>query len=145
MNDTPHQLDTARADSARGKSAIGLSDVHLTLDGPAGEVNILRGISLDVPAGEALGVVGPSGSGKTTMARRLAETNGLGWLSLDDIAWASENGTPVRLPIDECEPLIAEFAKHLLSSAAGSPWLSAPRRWSPPRHPASPLTWSLHR
>lgn len=48
-------------------SAISLSDVKLTLAGPAGPVNILRGVSLEVPQGAALGVVGPSGSGKTTM------------------------------------------------------------------------------
>ena len=62
MNETPQKLD-----ATRHQTAIGLDDVHLTLDGPAGEVNILRGISLDVPSGEALGLVGPSGSGKTTM------------------------------------------------------------------------------
>ena len=62
MNDTPHNLD-----AARHQTAIGLDDVHLTLEGPAGQVNILRGVSLTVPQGEALGVVGPSGSGKTTM------------------------------------------------------------------------------
>lgn len=37
------------------------------MDGPAGPVNILRGVDLAVNAGTALGVVGPSGSGKTTM------------------------------------------------------------------------------
>jgi putative ABC transport system ATP-binding protein len=47
--------------------AIILDKVHLTLDGPAGPVNILRGVDLAVNAGTALGVVGPSGSGKTTM------------------------------------------------------------------------------
>jgi putative ABC transport system ATP-binding protein len=47
--------------------AIVLDKVHLTLDGPAGPVNILRGVDLTVKAGTALGVVGPSGSGKTTM------------------------------------------------------------------------------
>ena len=41
--------------------------MHLTLEGPAGPVNILRGVDLAVNAGTALGVVGPSGSGKTTM------------------------------------------------------------------------------
>jgi putative ABC transport system ATP-binding protein len=47
--------------------AIALENVHLTLEGPAGPVNILRGVDLNVGAGTALGVVGPSGSGKTTM------------------------------------------------------------------------------
>ena len=47
--------------------AVVLEGVHLTLDGPAGPVNILRGVDLSVPQGLALGVVGPSGSGKTTM------------------------------------------------------------------------------
>jgi putative ABC transport system ATP-binding protein len=44
-----------------------LDKVHLTLEGPAGPVNILRGVDLTVASGTALGVVGPSGSGKTTM------------------------------------------------------------------------------
>ena len=47
--------------------AILLDKVHLTLEGPAGPVNILQGVDLTVEPGTALGVVGPSGSGKTTM------------------------------------------------------------------------------
>ena len=46
--------------------------MHLTLEGPAGPVNILRGVDLNVSAGTALGVVGPSGSGKTTMLMIIA-------------------------------------------------------------------------
>ena len=44
-----------------------MDDVHLKLGGPAGEVNILKGISMDIPQGQTVGVVGPSGSGKTSM------------------------------------------------------------------------------
>jgi putative ABC transport system ATP-binding protein len=42
------------------------------LEGPAGPVNILRGLDLTVHGGEAVGVVGPSGSGKSTMMMVIA-------------------------------------------------------------------------
>ncbi len=44
-----------------------LVDVRKTFDGGAGVVEVLRGITLDVLAGQALAVTGPSGSGKSTL------------------------------------------------------------------------------
>ncbi len=46
---------------------ISLSEASLTLDGNAGLVEILHGITLDVQRGETLGLVGPSGSGKSSL------------------------------------------------------------------------------
>ncbi len=42
-------------------------DVTLSLGGAAGRVDILRGIDLDLRAGESLGVTGASGSGKSSL------------------------------------------------------------------------------
>ena len=46
---------------------ISLVDVGLRLTGNAGPVEILRNITLEVEAGQALGLVGPSGSGKSSL------------------------------------------------------------------------------
>ncbi len=48
-------------------TVLSLQDVTLRLDGNAGPVEILHGISLDVQRGERLGLVGPSGSGKSSL------------------------------------------------------------------------------
>ena len=46
---------------------LSLTDTRLTLDGNAGPVDILRGITLSVNRGETLGLIGPSGSGKSSL------------------------------------------------------------------------------
>ncbi|NCQ25015.1 MAG: ABC transporter [Rhodobacteraceae bacterium CG17_big_fil_post_rev_8_21_14_2_50_63_15] len=46
---------------------LSLADAKLSLQGNAGLVQILHGITLDVHRGETLGLVGPSGSGKSSL------------------------------------------------------------------------------
>ena len=52
--------------------AILLDHVHLSLGRDAARVHILKGVSLAVVKGEAIGLVGPSGSGKSTLLMTLA-------------------------------------------------------------------------
>jgi putative ABC transport system ATP-binding protein len=52
--------------------AIELENVELSLGRGAARVHILRGVSLAVERGEAIGLVGPSGSGKSTLLMTMA-------------------------------------------------------------------------
>lgn len=49
------------------ETLLSLTDARLSLDGNAGRVDILKGITLEVRRGETLGLVGPSGSGKSSL------------------------------------------------------------------------------
>ncbi len=60
--------DTTRPASPEAAEAVlSLKDASLTLDGNAGPVEILRGLTMQVMRGETLGLVGPSGSGKSSL------------------------------------------------------------------------------
>ena len=75
---------------------VELRDVHLTLGSESGEVNILRGVDLEIARGETLAVVGPSGSGKSTMMMIVAglerPSRGLVRVAGQDFAALDEDG-----------------------------------------------------
>ena len=82
--------------SAFAPAMVQLRDVHLTLPSDAGDVNILRGISLEVAKGEAVGLVGPSGSGKSTLLMVLAglerQSSGTVCMAGADFSTLNEDG-----------------------------------------------------
>ena len=57
--------------------AVHLRNVQLSLEGNAGEVNILRGVDLELSRGESVGLVGPSGAGKSTLLMVVAGLEGV--------------------------------------------------------------------
>lgn len=51
---------------------IKIKDLHAHVETDGGDVDILKGISLDIPAGEVHAIMGPNGSGKSTLSYVLA-------------------------------------------------------------------------
>ena len=82
---------------------MSLTNAALSLDGNAGKVDILRDISLNVTAGETLGLVGPSGSGKSSL---LMLMGGLEQATSGTITVLGENLTTMS------EDGLARFRRH---------------------------------
>ncbi len=64
---------------------IRLSDIHKSYSG----LEVLKGISLDIPAGKVVSIVGPSGAGKTTLLQIM------GTLDRPDTGSVAYDGTDV--------------------------------------------------
>jgi putative ABC transport system ATP-binding protein len=71
---------------------IRLRQLTLTIQSATAPVNILRGIDLDIAAGETISILGPSGSGKTSLLMLLA---GLERASAGEIIVAGEDLAPM--------------------------------------------------
>lgn len=70
------------------------------LFGPAPRIEILKGLTFDLPKGEIVGIVGESGSGKSTLGRVLVR---LLWASSGQVLFRGQDIG--RLPEDQIKPL----------------------------------------
>lgn len=82
----------ARADSTI-LAATGVKKIYRT---EAGDVEVLRGVDLQVRRGEFLAIMGPSGSGKTTMLNSLSGLDGIDGGSVFIEGWTS-TACPTRV------------------------------------------------
>ncbi|MCB1472639.1 MAG: ABC transporter ATP-binding protein [Rhodobiaceae bacterium] len=123
------------------RPAISLRDVHLHLGSGRARVHVLRGITLDVDAGESVAILGPSGSGKSSLLMVMAglEPAGSGAIevagtpigSLDEDALARFRGAHAGIVFQSFHLIATMTALENvaipleLGARAGDPWQRA--------------------
>jgi putative ABC transport system ATP-binding protein len=114
-------------DSESPSMPLTLDAVTLTLPSAAGPVEILRGVSLEVDAGERVAVVGPSGSGKSSLIAVAAgleqPTSGKVRLFGQDLSKLGEDGR-ARLRRGKVSLVFQSF--HLLPNMTAEENVAAP-------------------
>lgn len=85
--------------------SLKVTDVNKTFGGEANPVEVLRGVSFEMTAGEALAVTGPSGSGKSTLLHLI------GTLDAPDSGVIEING---QNPAQLSEPELARFRNRVI-------------------------------
>lgn len=139
-------VETATSESAIGAEVHLAGVVHLH-SSPEGEVVALRGVDLDIKAGESVALLGPSGAGKSTVLGLLAgefmPSAGSVLIGEHDIARLGADQLS-RLRSSDISLVVQGAATNLLSYATAleNVWFSqhgARRRGSPPERSAVEL------
>lgn len=69
----PQPSDLGHADDTRADLVLDVRDLEVSFPGPSGPILPVRGVSVTLRSGEAVGVVGESGSGKSMTALAIAQ------------------------------------------------------------------------
>jgi putative ABC transport system ATP-binding protein len=81
--------------SRSAESSVLVNDVHKSFHRGSEELEVLKGLTLEVPHGEFLALMGPSGSGKTTLLNIIAgldtPTQGEVWVGGERISSKTES------------------------------------------------------